>query len=54
MAGKPQIEEVEASPDAHHVIGKSQNYPVNIPLFLRESPGDPAVKVKTSNALCKL
>jgi hypothetical protein len=46
-AGIPQCEEVEICPEAHHVIGVSQNYPVNIPLFLHKFAGDPAVKVKT-------
>jgi len=32
-------------PNVHHVIGKSQNHPESIPLFLRKYSGDPAVKV---------
>ena len=32
-------------PEAHHVIGKSQNFPEKIPLFLEKHAGDPAIKV---------
>ena len=32
-------------PEVHHVIGKSQNLPEAIPLFLQKHAGDPAVKV---------
>jgi hypothetical protein len=32
-------------PDGHHVVGKSQNFPENIPLFLQKNAGDPAIKV---------
>ena len=40
------IEEVVAStPDAHYHIGKSQNSPENIVMFLRDHSGDPAIKV---------
>jgi hypothetical protein len=45
-AGKLRDEEVPITPEAHHTIGKSQNYPENIPLFLQKYVGDPAVKVK--------
>jgi hypothetical protein len=38
-------EEVATTPDAHHVIGHSQNFPENIPLFLQKYAEDPAVKV---------
>ncbi|KAG1865192.1 hypothetical protein C8R48DRAFT_601365, partial [Suillus tomentosus] len=37
-------EEVATSPEAHFHIGKSQNYPENITLFLQRNLGDPAVK----------
>jgi hypothetical protein len=33
------------SPNEHHNIGKSQNQPENIPLFLRKHSGDPAIAV---------
>lgn len=39
---KPTVKEVATTP---HVMGKSQNYPKNIPLFLRKHSEDPAVKV---------
>jgi hypothetical protein len=32
-------------PDVHHVIGKSQNHPQIISLFLQKCAGDPAIKV---------
>ena len=38
-------ESVAISPEAHHVIGVSQNFPENIPMFLLKNSGDPAVKV---------
>ena len=38
--------ELISAPDAHHVIGKSQNNPRNVPLFLQANAGDPAVKVR--------
>ena len=31
--------------DGHHVVGKSQNFPESIPLFLQKNAGDPAIKV---------
>jgi hypothetical protein len=48
-AGTPPREEVAATPDMHHVIGKSQNYPENIPLFLQKHAGDPAIKVEAAS-----
>jgi hypothetical protein len=46
MTASAGSEEVATTPEAHHVIGKSQNNLVNIPLFLQEHAGDPAIKVK--------
>jgi len=46
--GRPQSEDVPTAPKAHHVIGKSQNHPESIPLFLRNNAGDPAIKVMAS------
>ena len=43
-AGTAQ-EEVPNKPEVHHVIGKSQNHPENIPRFLQKYAGDPAIKV---------
>ncbi|KAG2114229.1 uncharacterized protein F5147DRAFT_770226 [Suillus discolor] len=37
-------EEVATSPEARFHVGKSQNFPKNIPLFLQRHSGDPAVK----------
>ena len=34
------------NPEEHHFIGKLQNFPVNIPTFLRENQGDPAIRVR--------
>jgi hypothetical protein len=48
QAGTPAREEVAFTAEAHHVIGKSQNYPENIPNFLQKYAGDPAVKVNQS------
>jgi hypothetical protein len=50
-AGKPANEAVATAPEAHHIIGKSQNYPQNIPLFLQKYAGDPAIKVKAMPSL---
>ena len=43
--GRPLDENIPASPEAHHIIGVSQNLPVDIPEFLRKNVRDPAVKV---------
>jgi len=43
--GKTAQEDVPNMPEVHHIIGKSQNHPENIPLFLQKYAGDPAVKV---------
>jgi hypothetical protein len=32
-------------PNVHHVIGKSQNKPESIPMFLRKHAADPAIAV---------
>jgi hypothetical protein len=40
-------EQVDVRPEIHHVIGKTQNYPENIPIFLQKNAGDPAIKVLT-------
>lgn len=31
--------------ESHHVIGQSQNIPVDLPLFVQNYPSDPAIKV---------
>jgi hypothetical protein len=38
--------ELISSPEAHHSMGKSQNNPWNISLFLQRNAGDPAIKVR--------
>ena len=38
-------EGVAVTPEAHFHIRKSQNFPENIPMFLRKHSGDPAIKV---------
>jgi hypothetical protein len=50
-AGTPSNEEVQMKPEVHHVIGVSQNGPINIPLFLQRFAGDPAIKVGFIEAL---
>ena len=50
----PESERVPQAPEAHHVIGKSQNFPENIPLFLQRHAGDPAVKVVLASTSTKL
>jgi hypothetical protein len=44
-AGKTIDEDVATSPEAHHVIGISQNFPEHIPMFLHKNREDPAIKV---------
>ena len=49
----PEPEEGYQDDDAHmlpYFIGKSQNHPVNIPVFLRSNQDDPAAKVGDSRA----
>ena len=41
-------ERVAATPDAHFHIGKSQNSPENIVMFLHKHSDDPAIKVSRS------
>ena len=43
--GKLKREHAAHHPEAHYVMGKSQNHPEIIPLFLNKNSGDPAVKV---------
>jgi hypothetical protein len=42
---KPLKEDTASSPEVHHIIGQSQNFPQNIHLFLQQNEGDPAIKV---------
>lgn len=41
-------EDVARSPEAHHHIGKSQNFAENIHSFVRENKDDPAIQVMFS------
>jgi hypothetical protein len=45
MAGNSLDESVATIPEAHHCIGKSQNHPEHMPLFLQSHARDPAIKV---------
>jgi len=51
LQGAAVEEEVATSPEAHFHVGKSQNFPENIPLFLKWHAGDPAIKVSASSWL---
>jgi hypothetical protein len=42
---KAEKETVAVAPHLHHCIGKSQNEPEHIGLFVQKHSGDPAVKV---------
>jgi hypothetical protein len=44
-ANLPDSEIPPSMPNVHHVIGKSQNQPENIPMFLQKHAGDPAIAV---------
>jgi hypothetical protein len=34
------------SPEAHHIIGKTENFPDDVGFFVQENEGDPAIKVQ--------
>jgi hypothetical protein len=38
-------EECSATPEAHHIIGKTENFPEHLSLFVQKHSGDPAVEV---------
>jgi hypothetical protein len=40
-----ETEFVDRNPEAHHQIGKSQNFPEHIGMFLQKHDKDPATKV---------
>jgi hypothetical protein len=44
-------EKLPVIPDVHHCIGRSQNQPEHIGLFVQKNLGDPAIKVFP---ICKL
>lgn len=43
--GNSPCERVATNPDAHYCIGKSEDYPEHIGLFVNKNHGDPAVQV---------
>jgi len=43
-----ETEVVDRNPEAHHQIGKSQNFPEHIGMFLQKHDKDPATKVSIS------
>jgi hypothetical protein len=45
FASKETEDKVAIDLDVHHAIGKSQNEPKHMGLFIQENFGDPAVKV---------
>ena len=44
-SGPPLCEDVPVSLESHHVIGRTQNLPVDLGVFVRDYIDDPAVKV---------
>jgi hypothetical protein len=49
--GVTEADETAYRPDAHHVIGESQNDSEHIGLFVQKHAGDPAVKVSRFHCL---
>jgi hypothetical protein len=41
-------EECVARPEAHHAIGKTENLPESLSLFVQKHLGDPAIEVRAS------
>ena len=48
-ANKPETDNVARDSDVHHHIGKSQNEPEHVGLFVQKYESDPAVKVRAVN-----
>jgi hypothetical protein len=46
VASKKAEDKVAIDLNAHYTIGKSQNDPKHMGLFIQENSGDPAVKVR--------
>jgi hypothetical protein len=44
-------EECAATPEAHHTIGKTENFPEHLGLFIQKHLGDPAIEVRASTPL---
>jgi hypothetical protein len=40
-----EADKIATSPDVHHHIGKSQNHPEHVSLFVQKNSADPAVQV---------
>ena len=47
-ASQPGDEECAARPEAHHMIGKTENLLEHLSLFIQNHSGDPAIKVCAS------
>jgi hypothetical protein len=47
--GLLQDKDIAQTPEAHHHIGKSENFPEHVGTFLQKNSGDPAVKVMGSD-----
>jgi hypothetical protein len=45
-ASQPGGEEYAARPEAHHAIGKTENLPECLSLFIQKHSGDPAIEVR--------
>jgi hypothetical protein len=45
---QPGDEGCAARPEAHHTIGKTENLPENLSLFIQKHSGDPAIEVRAS------
>jgi hypothetical protein len=52
-SGQNEVEHA-FSPVSQYYIGKSQNEPVVLPIFLQENYGDPAIKVRKTCGQCGL
>jgi hypothetical protein len=50
-SGATEVDETADTPDAHHLIGKSQNDAEHIGLFVQKHAGDPAVRVSYFDCL---
>jgi hypothetical protein len=44
-ASQSNDEECAARPEAHHTIGKTENFPEHLSFFVQKHSGDPAVEV---------
>ncbi|KAG6906368.1 hypothetical protein DXG01_014299, partial [Tephrocybe rancida] len=47
----------QATPDVHHVIGKTENLPLHVGIFVNDHAGDPAIRVRitlTNRLVAKL